>query len=97
MERDIRLEELNELREQLTLLNRKLEKQRPIDTQLHQRAHFKHQSHRDCVVRINCDCHTHHCSQLRPFAQLFACAQHLHLRLYGNSPHLHHLVALGIE
>ena len=31
MERDIRLEELNELREQLTLLNRKLEKQSIIN------------------------------------------------------------------
>ena len=34
MERDIRLEELNELREQLTLLNRKLEKQSIINHQL---------------------------------------------------------------
>ena len=34
MERDIRLEELNELRQQLTLLNRKLEKQSIINHQL---------------------------------------------------------------
>ena len=34
MERDIRLEELDELREQLTLLNRKLEKQSIINHQL---------------------------------------------------------------
>jgi Mn2+/Fe2+ NRAMP family transporter len=34
MERDIRLEELNELREQLTLLNQKLEKQSIINHQL---------------------------------------------------------------
>ena len=34
MERDIRLEELDELRQQLTLLNKKLEKQSIINHQL---------------------------------------------------------------